>query len=823
MITINPSKRTIQMSLSPAPRRSLLLALFALTLICASGLCAAAFGSYGDLERSFGAKGKKNGQFNPSHGVHALGVDPTDNSVYVGDEPVEGEESSAEYRIQKFDASGKFLASASFKIKPEGPEGGYPVGLEGIAVDPTAPGGGRVYALVVYEREEEAGPKRLKEIENGKAVPRIDGEEPAAGILYAFSTVPSGEKLVPAKNAKGEAFPEGVFADKVTLNAQSEAVHDPAQAALLEPAGIAVDPTDHDVIILGQEDQGDGQRLTAAQRVEPEGTPGPRWVDVHGCFEGEASSPLCFSEGEEEEVQPGDPISPVVTQTGHVLVDVLGDEIWEVPSDFSAQAVPKPVLRFQSNLQDLLSFPGGLEPTEGGSLSFVHETSEAAGEGRLYQMGELEPGSILDPRFPAVLSFKVAEAGGALNIGEIGFTGGQNKKQHPSCAISAFSQPFVAGGTGQLVYVFDADVPPGNSQETAKPHVAVFGPGGSGCLEATVEAPVASAKGTVVGTAGNPANVNQAITLSSKLTLGNALSVAWSFGDGTTAEEAAYQFQTTAVEHAFKAPGAYTVTETVHTDNLANPTLTAQTTVMVAAKTPIAQFTSSASPTAGVPVKFTSTSTDPNKSPLVKYVWKFGDGQEATTESGSVEHTYASAGPYVVSLQVTDALELSGSTSRELTVSAKQSNEKPGEEPTTSAPSQQQGPPPGSGVLPFTEHSPQASVAGASLKVTFAGAVNIKISCAAGVASCSGTITLKTLGPVAAAGKKSVLTLASGSFTIAGGASKTLTLQLSKKARMLLARSHVLRTKSTIAARNPSGASSTTTATITLTVATKRR
>ena len=101
------------------------------------------------------------------------------------------------------------------------------------------------------------------------------------------------------------------------------------------------------VQLLNSGTQGDGQRLTAAQRVEPEGTPGPRWVDVHGCFEGEASSPLCFSEGEEEEVQPGDPISPVVTQTGHVLVDVLGDEIWEVPSDFSAQAVPKPALRFQ--------------------------------------------------------------------------------------------------------------------------------------------------------------------------------------------------------------------------------------------------------------------------------------------------------------------------------------------------------------------------------------------------------------------------------------------------------------------------------------------
>jgi len=42
--------------------------------------------------------------------VHAFGVDPTDNSVYVGDEPIKGE-----YRIQKFSATGLFLASVSFK------------------------------------------------------------------------------------------------------------------------------------------------------------------------------------------------------------------------------------------------------------------------------------------------------------------------------------------------------------------------------------------------------------------------------------------------------------------------------------------------------------------------------------------------------------------------------------------------------------------------------------------------------------------------------------------------------------------------------------
>ncbi|HTA33090.1 MAG TPA: PKD domain-containing protein [Solirubrobacteraceae bacterium] len=817
------------MSQPLSKRRSLLLAVLALVVVATGALSAAAYGSYGDLNKSFGSKGKKNGDFNWTGDVHAIGVDPTDNSVYVGDEPIEGEESGAEYRVQKFEANGKFVASVGFKIKPEGPEGGYPAGLEGVAVDPTAPGGGRVYVLVIYEREEAAGSKRLKEIAKGEAVPRIDGEEAAAGILYAFSTTPSGEKLIPAENEKGEAFPEGVFASKVTLNAQSEATHQPAASALLEPAGIAVDPTTHDVIIVGQEDQGGEHLLTAAQRVNPDGTLGPRWVDVNECFEGENESPLCFSEGPGEELQPGDPLSPVVTQSGRVLVDLLDGEIWEVPQNFSSTNVPKPVLQFDGNLQTLLSFPGGLEPNEGGSLSFVHEPSEGAGEGRLYQMGELEPGAVTDPRFPAVLSFKLSEAEGAPHVAELGFTGGQNKKQHPLCAISAFSQPDVAGGEGQVAFVFDPDVPPGTSQETPQPHVAEFGPGGSGCLTDTVEPLLATAKGTVVGTAGNPASVNQAITLSSALVLGNALSVNWDFGDGTTNEEAGYEFQTTSIEHAFAAPGKYTVKETIHTDNLAEPTLTTQASVEVAAKPPTAQFTTSANPVAGSPVKFTSTSVDPNKSALVEYVWKFGDGHEATTTTPSVEHTYAAASKYTVSLEVIDALKLSGSTSRELTVAAAT---KGGEEPPTPTPTPTPTPSPTptptpaptptpSGVLPFTEHSPEAELAATSLSVTPAGAFSVKVKCAAGASSCSGTVTFKTLGAVSAGKKKSVLTLASGSFTISGGAVKTLTLHLSAKARALLAHSHVLRAKSTIVARNASGASATSTATVTLKAANK--
>lgn len=95
-----------------------------------------------------------------------------------------------------------------------------------------------------------------------------------------------------------------------------------------------------------------------------------------------------------------------------------------------------------------------------------------------------------------------------------------------------------------------------------------------------------------------------------------------------------------------------------------------------------------------------------------------------------------------------------------------------------------------------------ASFSGSLLSVNTSGATSIKIGCPSG-GSCGGTLTLQTLNAVAAAGskKKKILTLASGSFSLAGG-SKSVTLHLSGSARTLLSRYHgVLRAKLTILSR----------------------
>ncbi len=119
------------------------------------------------------------------------------------------------------------------------------------------------------------------------------------------------------------------------------------------------------------------------------------------------------------------------------------------------------------------------------------------------------------------------------------------------------------------------------------------------------------------------------------------------------------------------------------------------------------------------------------------------------------------------------------------------------------------------GVLGAKEASPDATIAGTSLRASASGAVSLKVSCPTGVSSCAGSVTLRTLGAVtagvvsAAKAKPAILTLASGSFTVAGGKVVTVVLHLSMKARRLLGRLHTLRVRAKIVAHDPTGGTHT--------------
>src|SRR2546422_821820 len=139
----------------------------------------------------------------------------------------------------------------------------------------------------------------------------------------------------------------------------------------------------------------------------------------------------------------------------------------------------------------------------------------------------------------------------------------------------------------------------------------------------------------------------------------------WTLGDGTTSTGPF-------AGHIYTQPGNYAVTLTV-TDVHG---LSGSTSVVVPIKNiilpPVARFTfTPALPTVNQTVTFDGTSsTDPNSgATITAYSWSFGDG---TAASGAVvNHSYASAGRYLVTLTVFDSLGLARSVFQVVNVSSK--------------------------------------------------------------------------------------------------------------------------------------------------------
>ena len=133
----------------------------------------------------------------------------------------------------------------------------------------------------------------------------------------------------------------------------------------------------------------------------------------------------------------------------------------------------------------------------------------------------------------------------------------------------------------------------------------------------------------------------------------------WNFGDGSPV------VTTQNASHTYATGGTYTVTLTV-TDNLGASNSSSQSvTVNAANQPPVANFTSSCST---LSCNFTSTSSDPDGT-ITGYSWNFGDGSPAVTTQNA-SHTYAAGGTYTVTLQVTDNLGASNSSSQSVTVNA---------------------------------------------------------------------------------------------------------------------------------------------------------
>ena len=851
------------------PRRLLaLLGAVALLGLLLAGSAQAAEAPWGELER-FGEKGTGAGQLEAPE--YAFGIDQSDGGLWVVDTVAEGKN----FRVQKFmKEGGKYKVVASTTFKPKDPGGEEEDEVEGVAFDPSLK---RAYLLVSEER-----PPLKKGI-------RID-EVPAAAELYAFSTEPSAGKIVGASGTKEEGLLAGAEVLEPLVNEFGKSV--------LEPGGIAVDPTNHDVLIAGFIDRGKNKPATegtgVVEQVTSEGKLGSRWVDESDFFE----ECECLN-------------SPVVTSTGHIYLLGELDELDEIPS--SLKGAPKRLFAFDCETctfnEHLTEFPGQ-NPYNGSQMSigsegniYVRSRVRLASEEEFFHGGVM----VLSPTFE-----------------ELGWTGGNTQaSETKACSINeALFAPVVAAGTTEhTVYVLQ--------RFKNEPRIVELGPGGGGCPKASATVPSAKAGGFEV----EPVPIADKVTLSSTLTQANALSVEWEFGDGSpTQTVSTRQQQTSSVEHTFLKEGKLTVKERIHTDDLASPVIEKERTLNVVGKPSIRseeaviEGTSAAlkgevnpnssevkechfeygkaseafptkeriacpgKPGAGekfVPVSVKVVGLEKQGEYHFRITAKNADGEAtgagktfkvenppvATTEAASAVGTTlatlngkvnpkgsavechfeygttasygstvaCSSAPGEGEVPVAESAAISGlksGTGYHFRIVAASAGTTVYGTDQTFATKVEVGPPPppppppppggsnpGGGVLPHTETkaSPIVTIASSSAPVTPAGAFSLKVSCPSGETTCSGSVTIKTLTAVLArahaAKKKAILTLASGSFSVAGGQSKTLTLHLSAKARKLLSHTHVLKGRVTILAHDPAGGTHTTIAVLTLRLA----
>ncbi len=845
--------------------------LLAIALAAASRAQAVPYGGLGPVGSTItSGTGGGHGQVNPNR-EHAFVVDPETGDLFIADELQEKEKFVS--RLQEFSATGGFLAENRIKLR-------VTERLGGLAIDPRAKSGERVYMLLDEERpeesekieekiekveekiakaeeklskakekaEKEALEKEIQELQAELAklegeLPVFDPGELAAAELLAFSTTPSKEKL-----------PEQTLTGREVLQPDSEE----GKVPLLHPGGIAVDPKTHDVIIAGQQDEsikkGEGEEdlRAAVQRVNEAGTLGPRYIDKKNCLdqaEPVSTEPHCKeSEAEEEDGA----ISPVVTSGGNVYVQD-GEEVWQFPASGGTDGAETEVLpKWLYSLGEENDVFGGVaHEEEGGSMSFVASKSEPA-EGTLYVDIKVKGAS------NGLLALGYTEHGkaGAPEAKEIGWTAGQEKlSPQVKCVLVSLnlSHPImVAGGGGESVFALS----------TEGGYVKQFGR--NAAAEACGHQPTVTPPSVEVGNNPNATEVGigEPVKLSSKMEGANATSVLWKFkyknpSTGETEEE---QQETTTLQSAptlpftFKRAGVYEISEVVTTDNLSFPGATAET-VTVKTNGFKLKLAQPEPVPAGQEVILRAAVTDgAETTPHLKYTWKFGDGTSAQGEKLgegtpnearlSIGHTYSSPGVREITLEVEDGSKLNARAAVKITIgesatereerereererAERETHEREGRERAEReahelAERQAHERNAGGGVLgSITTNNPEAKLAGTAVSVSPSGVFTLKVTCPSGEATCIGTVTLRTAAAVSASAhkKKAILTLATGSFTVAGGQTKALTLHLSAKARALLARSHVLRAKAALVAHDPAGVKRTVNTSVTLRLA----
>jgi len=187
--------------------------------------------------------------------------------------------------------------------------------------------------------------------------------------------------------------------------------------------------------------------------------------------------------------------------------------------------------------------------------------------------------------------------------------------------------------------------------------------------------------GTITAPTGNVTiAAGQSVTFAGTATdpNGDAVTVLWNFGDGTTSA------LLSPGAHTYAAAGTFTVRLTATDAKGAvdpnPPTRTITVTGVATNQPPNGTITAPAANVTigtGQSVTFTGTATDPNGDP-VTVLWNFGDGSSSTLLAPPA-HTYAAAGTFTVTFTATDSQGAVDPTpaTRTITVTAAPVNQAP--------------------------------------------------------------------------------------------------------------------------------------------------
>lgn len=792
--------RIFQLSLALAAALALLLAL-------GSALAGAeTFGGLGRIGELTIRSGEGKGHVELEE-HDAFVVEPATGDFYIADEIEEPER----MRVQKFDSSGKFLGAALVKLSAS-----HEVEVRAMALDAEKH---LLYVLADGYRGSES---------------KHDPQDEAAASIFSVSTEVHNEELE-ATELVGPS----------TLQPYSEA----KAKSLIEPAGLAVDPTTHDILISAQQDESSSaaeELHSVIQRVHENGSLGPRYVDSQNCLD---EGSVVSAEPKCEELSGEQPNSLVVTQGGRALVELEQADLWEIPVSANTTGgfkEEKVVPRERFSLPEGLVLPEGAaklsgEEEEAGNIAYVRTSTN---QGRIYASAEVSPTG--EPEVYGVMLLNAVEQAGELTITEAGWTGGQNKtSKQPKCEIPfSAAMPMEIGGTPEAAETFGGNEFEASGKREVEPYLAKFGTGAGAeaCGQVTVTVPTVQ-----IGNSGNLAEVplGKAATLSSKVEGADALATTWTIvRNGEVASKEVIpgpknQGRSTTLSYTFKKAGTYEITELVTTDDLGTPTK--QVVRKITAALPAITFkveANAAFPEGGVavgtPVKMhVSAAKDPNEPvPHLKLTWHFSDGAAPVNEevvgkevgkegtfTATAEHAFTAncGGMCVVTLEAHDAAGAEGHAELKVPMFIAPPEKEPEKPPVV----EEKQSPQKTEVHPEqVVHNPEAHIAGSStLSVKPTGALTIQVSCPPKQSECAGTVTLQTVVTQAAKKgkkpKKVKVTLARGSFDVAGASTKAVALHLSAQARSLLAHLHLLHATATFVAHD-SAVTRTTTANVTL-------